>query len=229
LFYTALRTILRVVYSLLYHPFAWTYDWVAGLVSLGQWNAWVKEVIPFVQGKKVLEIGFGPGHLQFELCQKGYQVFGIDESFQMIKQAAKKLEQIGKPINLVRGLSQNLPFDSLFNTIIATFPSDYIFDLGTISEIAQTLEPGGRLIILLGIFPSYPKSKLSGLLSDTKFISGIDKFIQKMEQLCLMYGDKEVNTKIVRIPKGSATLYILVGEKSYFQNDVANIIPTELL
>ena len=56
--------ILRTFFKLLYHQFSWTYDWVASIVSLGEWQNWVSSVLPYIIGPNVLEIGFGPGHLQ---------------------------------------------------------------------------------------------------------------------------------------------------------------------
>jgi ubiquinone/menaquinone biosynthesis C-methylase UbiE len=44
--------------------FAWSYDLVAAVVSLGQWNHWVGSVLPYLPGVNILEIGHGPGHLQ---------------------------------------------------------------------------------------------------------------------------------------------------------------------
>ncbi|NMC80811.1 MAG: hypothetical protein GYA59_15725, partial [Chloroflexi bacterium] len=39
---------LKVFFDLLYHSFAWTYDGVAAVVSLGRWKGWVYSVIPFL-------------------------------------------------------------------------------------------------------------------------------------------------------------------------------------
>jgi ubiquinone/menaquinone biosynthesis C-methylase UbiE len=213
LFYIV-NTILRVIYALLYHPFAWTYDLVSWIVSVGQWNAWVKEVIPFIRGKNVLELGFGPGHLQLELNRMGFQIFGIDESHQMVKQASHNLKRKVTPINLTRGLSQKLPFESVFDTIVATFPSDYIFDLKTAKDISRVLVPGGRLIVLLSVSPGNSKSNYPKILSTALMRSGFDKFMQKLERLCKMYGDAGIITDIIRIPKDSVTLLFLLGEKS---------------
>jgi len=61
------KTILRLFFHLLYHQFAFTYDLVAAVVSLNRWKDWVLNVIPFIEGVRVLEIGYGPGHLQRSL------------------------------------------------------------------------------------------------------------------------------------------------------------------
>jgi ubiquinone/menaquinone biosynthesis C-methylase UbiE len=51
--------------------------------------------------------------------------------------------------NLTRGLAQELPFSSnSFDSIVATFPSDYITDTETMSEVMRCLTEGGRFIVL---------------------------------------------------------------------------------
>ena len=62
---------LRFFFHLLYHQFAWTYDWVAAGVSLGRWNEWVRSILPYMQEGRILELGHGPGHLQAELLKTG--------------------------------------------------------------------------------------------------------------------------------------------------------------
>jgi ubiquinone/menaquinone biosynthesis C-methylase UbiE len=54
-------------------------------------------------------------------------------------------------INLTRGVSQSLPFsDESFDTIVATFPSEYIFDSKTVHEAQRVLVVEGRFVILPG-------------------------------------------------------------------------------
>ena len=36
-------------YELLYHPLAWSYDWVAALVSAGKWRDWVLTSLPYLK------------------------------------------------------------------------------------------------------------------------------------------------------------------------------------
>jgi ubiquinone/menaquinone biosynthesis C-methylase UbiE len=140
--------LLRTFFSLLYHQFAWTYDFVAGLASLGQWDEWVGSVLPFLDGQ-VLEIGFGPGHLQQLLVTKGCAAYGLDESPQMAKLTSRRLYQRRYPIRLARGYAQNIPFpDGSFDNVVATFPSEYIFDLQTLREIRRVLVADGKLVIV---------------------------------------------------------------------------------
>ena len=141
--------LLRLFFKLLYHQFAWTYDGVASIVSLGAWQKWVASIVPYIDGPRVLEIGFGPGHLQAALNQKGIFSFGVDESRQMAAIARKRLSKSGYPPNLVRGDAQLLPFsDSCFNQLVMTFPAEFILNPSTFAEISRVLTAEGELTML---------------------------------------------------------------------------------
>ena len=166
-----MRTLLRFFFHLLYHPFAFTYDLVATTVSLGRWKDWVLSVLPFMEGTRILEIGHGPGHLQRALLSRGLFALGIDESAPMGRLAIRNLRRTFASlqnnqsrasksgaqdidytkIRLTRGLAQHLPFPAdCFETVVATFPADYIFDPITLKEANRVLVPGGRFVILPG-------------------------------------------------------------------------------
>jgi len=145
-----LTILLRFFFHLLYHSFAWSYDLVAWLVSFGWWNNWVKSVLPFIRGTRVLELGHGPGHLQYTLLEQGFSLVGLDESGQMGRIALANLRRNGYTQNiLARGMGQRLPFSSqCFDTVVATFPAEYIFDARTLHEVRRTLKTGGIFIVL---------------------------------------------------------------------------------
>jgi ubiquinone/menaquinone biosynthesis C-methylase UbiE len=159
------KTLLRLFFRLLYHQFAFTYDLVAATVSMGRWKDWVLSVLPFIEGNRILEIGHGPGHLQRALLDRNLQAFGLDESSQMGYLAQRNLMRFvrsktaGYPnhqtayaqVNLTRGISQGLPFPAAsFDTLVSTFPAEYIFDPRTIAEAQRVLTAEGRFVILPG-------------------------------------------------------------------------------
>ncbi len=136
-------------FNLLYHPLAGCYDLVAALVSCGQWQRWAGSALPYLSGPRVLELGYGPGHLQQALAQKGLQVFGIDASRPMSRLAANRLRRTGLPIRLSVGYAQMACFPpETFEQVVATFPSNYILDPACLAEIWRLLVPGGRLVII---------------------------------------------------------------------------------
>lgn len=160
----------RWIYYLLYHQFAWTYDYVAALVSLGRWNSWVHQALPFLKSEHVLEIGFGPGHLLFSAKLNQINIVGIDESKQMVQRAYAKISSLCPSPPLIRGNASSLPFPKKhFDQVISTFPSEYINNKNTISEIYRVLTPGGQLIIL-------PFAWLTGKLWYEKLINHLVNF-----------------------------------------------------
>ncbi|MDR3577253.1 MAG: methyltransferase domain-containing protein [Anaerolineaceae bacterium] len=153
-----INKVLSLFFRLLYHPFAWTYDLVSGLVSFGRWPTWVSSSIPFLQGPNILELGHGPGHLQASLIGLGYAPVGLDESKQMSRLAQRRLKKTAgtwsaadpHSIRLVNGRAEHLPFTrDYFQTVVATFPTQYIFDPVTLTEVQRVLSPDGRLVVLL--------------------------------------------------------------------------------
>jgi ubiquinone/menaquinone biosynthesis C-methylase UbiE len=145
-----MRAFMRTFFRLLYHPLAGFYDMVAGVVSVGRWKRWVLATAALVTGQRILELGFGPGHLQARMHADGLLAYGIDESRQMARQAGRRLDKMGSSRRLARGLAQNLPFVSTsFDCVVATFPTLYIVDPLTLRDVQRVLRPGGRLVVLM--------------------------------------------------------------------------------
>jgi len=145
----SLVSFLRVFFKLLYHQFAWAYGWVASIVSLGAWQSWVQSVLPYLDGPRTLEIGFGPGHLQVSLHQKGISAYGLDESSQMAQITRRRINRLDKSSNLVRGHAQTLPYaNESFHQVVMTFPAEFILNRQTFTEIHRVLVNGGAAFIL---------------------------------------------------------------------------------
>jgi ubiquinone/menaquinone biosynthesis C-methylase UbiE len=145
------KAFLKYFFYALYHQFAFLYDFVAAAVSFNRWKDWTREILPLIEGTRILELGFGPGHLHRLLRRDGWFAVGIDESPQMTRLARRNTK--GRA-NLTRGLAQYLPFQSeSFDTIISTFPSEYIFDPRALAEARRCLMVRGRLIVLLAAMP----------------------------------------------------------------------------
>ncbi len=146
-----LRRFLRFFFWHFYHTFAWTYDFVAAVVSIGRWNDWTRCTLPYITGTRVLEMGHGPGHLQVDLrrSKPGLNI-GLDESAQMGRIARRRVQAAGCMYpDLIRGVGQHLPLAAeTFDTVVATFPTEYIFDLETLRDIRRVLKPGGRFVVV---------------------------------------------------------------------------------
>lgn len=176
--------LMRLFFRMLYHPLAWSYDLVAATVSLGRWKDWVKRALPLLAGPRVLELGFGPGHLQGYLKTAGFIPFGLDESRQMARQARQRLLSQLQPPRLARGLAQYLPFaGGTFHCVVATFPTLYIIDPQTLAEIRRVLVPGGRLVVLSTAWitgRSLPESVTRWLFNVTGQVPRKDTCLEEM-------------------------------------------------
>jgi ubiquinone/menaquinone biosynthesis C-methylase UbiE len=223
-----MQTILRIFFHLLYHPFAFAYDFVAASVSFGHWKNWILEVVPFIEGTRTLEIGHGPGHLQRVLLSRQLLTVAIDESAPMGRLAKRRLTKLpsassNRPesdhfqpsgyahANLTRGLAQQLPFcDKSFDTIIATFPSEYIQDPYTLSEVKRCLSDGGRLLVLP---VAMPKNRfLSWLFKVTgQAPSDAMNVIQENLEGPFIESGFKIETHV--LDRKSGTLIIIVAEK----------------
>jgi len=149
-----MKQFLQLFFRLLYHQLAFTYDLVAASVSFNRWKDWVTSVVPFIEGNRILEIGHGPGHLQRILLGRQLVAVGIDESMQMGYLAKRNTEGLAR---LTRGLAQHLPFpNEAFDTIVSTFPADYINDERTLAEVKRCLLTSGRFIVLPVAWPKNP-------------------------------------------------------------------------
>ena len=140
----------RWAFARFYREFAWTYDLVAAAVSGGRWGAWGQAALPYVRGR-VLELGCGTGNLQQALApQCDLWAVGLDASPQMLAITRRKLAAAGQSGNLARAVAQALPFSATsFDSIVATFPTEYIIDLATLAELRRVVRPGGRVVVAL--------------------------------------------------------------------------------
>ncbi len=147
--YRLIRKFWSLIFQSLYYPLAPLYDRISYYGFLGQWPKWQQAVLPRIQGKRVLEVGCGTGTLLVTLLQRGYRASGVDASPAMLGQARRKLAKAGFEGRVIQAQAQRLPFpDDSFDTVVSTFPTDYILKLETLQEIQRVLYPGGRLVVV---------------------------------------------------------------------------------
>jgi ubiquinone/menaquinone biosynthesis C-methylase UbiE len=145
------RAFLRFAFHLLYYQLAFTYDAVAWLVSFGQWKTWGRTALSRVRGQRVLELGHGPGHLLIALARSGRAPIGIDLSPNMIRIARRRIQREQVDVPQVRCRVQALPFRSgTFDSVVATFPTEYIVEPATVQEVQRVANDQGRLVIVAG-------------------------------------------------------------------------------
>jgi ubiquinone/menaquinone biosynthesis C-methylase UbiE len=146
--------LVRFGFFLLYNHFAWTYDLVSWVVSLGEWRAWTNAGISHLpkhptQPTHVLEIAHGPGHMLLALKKAGFDVVGLDLSPFMGRQAQRRLQKAGLSVPLVQGDVSRLPFNAgIFHHVYSTFPTDFIIAPTTLQAVHRVLQPNGRFVII---------------------------------------------------------------------------------
>ena len=141
-----------------------TLYWLASTLPFaGQWRTWQRLVIPGLAGRDVLEVGCGIGTLLVDMAAAGYTSTAIDRSPQMVAATRDRLRSHRIPLanaSVRQADVRALPFtDAAFDSVVSTFPTDYIADPKVIAEIARVLRPGGRFVVVLGA-TLLPSSKL---------------------------------------------------------------------
>jgi ubiquinone/menaquinone biosynthesis C-methylase UbiE len=173
---------------------------------------WTQTVLPFIEGTRVLELGHGPGHLhQRILADSGRVAVGLDESAQMGRLAHRRIAGARLPVRLTRGVAQHLPFPAgSFDSLVSTFPSEYIFDERTLKEAHRVLTCGGKFIVLPA---GWPKNALLGWLYRVTGESPNEAreiVVQKWIQPFIRAGFK---TKAQILEVKSGTLLIILATK----------------
>lgn len=216
-----IQTFMRFFFHHFYHGLSWTYDFVAAVVSVGRWRDWGRTVLPHLSGIRVLELGFGPGHLQSPLTAAGFQAIGLDESRQMCRQAAANIRKTGFSPTLIRGYAQNLPFkDDSFDSLVATFPSEYIFAPETLAEAARVLKSGGRLVVALSASPG--DANLSDRAATWLFrVTGQGGMITDdiAEKIKAYFAVSGLKVSLIREQVRKSTVLLLVAEKTQKSGD----------
>ena len=144
---------MRFLFRLLYREIAWSYDLVSKIVSLGHWREWQRVTMRYTHGPRLLELAFGTGNLLLDWYEAGVTPVGIDLSPQMVRIAARKLRVRGRPLALVQGRAQLLPFaNETFDGIVSTFPAEFIWQRSLLPEVERVLRSGGRFVVVMGVF-----------------------------------------------------------------------------
>ena len=135
---------------------AYHYDLLNSILSFGTHTVWRKKAIRLLKKenpKYILDIATGTADFAIEALKlEPVEVIGIDISEGMLKLGQKKLNKRGleKKIKLLKGDSENLPFEAnRFDAVTVAFGVRNFENLEKgLMNIFTVLKPGGTVVIL---------------------------------------------------------------------------------
>jgi demethylmenaquinone methyltransferase / 2-methoxy-6-polyprenyl-1,4-benzoquinol methylase len=144
------------------------YDSAGAVLSFGQDPRWRRAMVAQVDAwpqDRVLDVATGTGMVAAALVRRyGCRVIGLDQSPEMLGQAAAKLRaspELAARIELVRGQAESLPFaDREFDHLTFTYLLRYVAEpAATLRELARVVKPGGRVASLEFMLPPNPVAR----------------------------------------------------------------------
>ncbi len=157
----------------MYEDFAKVYDEFMTVIPYTDWADYAEKLFlkHGLRPQLVLDLCCGTGSLTLEMARRGYDMIGIDNSFEMLDEALRKTEEEGKTGQILY-LQQDMREFELYGTvqsILCTCDSlNYLLaeeDVFTVFALAENyLEPGG-----LFLFDLNTQYKYQTLLSDNTF------------------------------------------------------------
>lgn len=103
----------------------------------------INEILPHISGKKVLDIGCGPGHLVDILSKKGFDSFGIDSTPSFINYAQKNKKGSFKIGNANKTTFKSKEFDTvILKSVLEHLKDDQL-------ALKEALRIGKKIIIIV--------------------------------------------------------------------------------
>jgi ubiquinone/menaquinone biosynthesis C-methylase UbiE len=131
------------------------YNWMAKgydafMFVFPLWKKWIKEVIPHIEGEKVLEVSFGNGYLMTQYAKDDYDIYGIDYNDEMLGIASRKMVVRNIDAQLSKANVERIPFpDNTFDTVINTMAfTGYPDGDSAMSELKRVLKKDGKLLLV---------------------------------------------------------------------------------
>ncbi len=200
------------------------FDFASDRVSGGRWKRWGRTSVSYVNGRRVLELGHGPGHLLIELKRAGYQPTGIDLSRGMGRLTAHRLRRARIDVPMVRCRVEALPFHAnSFDAAVATFPTDDILKLNTLQEVARVIPQGGRLAMVVG-------AQREGGQPNQCFIEWLKGFIgqngEERDRSPSVFPRAGFRSRIEYQSVEGSPVILLIAEKWQRRDGWVNMLPT---
>jgi demethylmenaquinone methyltransferase/2-methoxy-6-polyprenyl-1,4-benzoquinol methylase len=133
------------------------YDWMGGLMSLGQDRRWRRAMVATLgvpPSARVLDVAAGTGLVTREIIRRyGCRVVAVDQSEEMLRRMRDKQQQdwrLAGSAEVIGGEAERLPFeDAHFDAVTVGYLFRYVEDTAaTIRELARVVKPGGTIASL---------------------------------------------------------------------------------
>lgn len=136
-----------------YSRLAEIYDYVMRHVDYVHWADYIQSIFSRcrVTPRTILELACGTGSLAEILCQRGYDVTGVDRSEAMIAVARRKAAHYGDRLSFMPGDMTDPPVRTRFDAILCMYDSiNYLLDLDAVrcmlEQTRSRLTPDGLMI-----------------------------------------------------------------------------------
>jgi SAM-dependent methyltransferase len=107
----------------------------------------VDEVLPYINGPEILEMGFGDDEWTTKIINKNGHTHIVDASGTLIK---KSKEKYGDTITTYESLFEYFNPDKKFDTIIASYVLEHVDDpVQVLKKASEWLKPEGKLIAIV--------------------------------------------------------------------------------
>jgi len=114
-------------------------------------RARIQEALALIPGKRVLDVGSGPGHQVFEMSHTvgaGGRIYGVDPAESAVEIGRRRCSKL-RNTSFRAGDATSLPFDAAtFDVVMSSQVFEYLDDVpGGLAEAFRVLKPGGRVLI----------------------------------------------------------------------------------
>lgn len=134
-----------------YARYARLYDLAVKFLPL--WRNWIGQVLPNIQGQRILEVSFGTGYLLGQY-DKNVHVYAVEYNREMIR-LAKQNTRRSRQIAFVQADVSKLPYPAgAFDTVVNTMAfSGYPDGKAALREMLRVIRKEGKLLIVDVNFP----------------------------------------------------------------------------
>jgi demethylmenaquinone methyltransferase/2-methoxy-6-polyprenyl-1,4-benzoquinol methylase len=211
------------------------YDFLNHFLSMGMDILWRRKAVQYlskIQPKIILDIATGTGDFAIEASRlKPEKIIGLDISEGMLQIGREKMKKnhLENIVSMLKGDSENLPFDDHYaDAITIGFGVRNFENLNKgLSEIYRVLKPGGMVVILEPAIPSkFPMKQLFNLYfkkilpfvgrwfskdpSAYEYLpKSVEAFPNGKEFLAICHQNHFINTEWKPLTFGICSLYIL--------------------